>query len=146
MKDANTMSVINAFLHGYVTHFGVPSIAITDRGVQFQFSMRSQLMTFLACVSARLASMHNVIGLLKISIACLKNAMRVQTNPGNWYYNFPLVLLTVHNIFKSDTGCSLAELTFGQCMSLLGEFGKRGTASFLFYSMISSHNSRAFYF
>ena len=58
MKDANTVSVIYAFLHGYVTHFGVPSIAITDRGVQFQFSMWSQLMTFLACVRKRTTSFH----------------------------------------------------------------------------------------
>jgi len=31
MKDATTMSVIYAYLHGYVSHFGTPQIVVLDR-------------------------------------------------------------------------------------------------------------------
>ena len=58
MKDATTMSVVYAFLHGYVSHFGIPQTVMTDRGAQFKSSMFCQLLNFLNCVRKRTTSYH----------------------------------------------------------------------------------------
>ena len=50
MKDATTESVVYAFLHGYVSHFGVPGSMTTDRGSQFESGMWSQRLSFLGCL------------------------------------------------------------------------------------------------
>ena len=36
IKGAMDSTMIDAFLHGYVLHFGVPCVIITDRGAQFE--------------------------------------------------------------------------------------------------------------
>jgi len=43
MKDAMVTSIIDAFLHGYISHFGVPKVISTDRAVQFELNLFSQV-------------------------------------------------------------------------------------------------------
>ena len=125
MKDATTESVVYAFLHGYVSHL-VPGSVTTDRGSQFKSGMRSQLLSFLGCLRKRTTSFYpQCIGLIENFHRRLKDALRLQQYPNRWYYNLPLVLLTIRstrNTIKQEINCSPAELTFGQNMVLPGEF------------------------
>ena len=48
VKEATVSTIIDAFFHGYVSHFGEPSVIITDRA-QFESTLFSQLLKFLEC-------------------------------------------------------------------------------------------------
>ena len=50
IKDSSSISVVDAFLHGYVSHFGVPATLTTDRGAQFESNLWTQLMQ---CIGAK---------------------------------------------------------------------------------------------
>ena len=123
MKDATTLSVIEAFMHGYISHFGVPNVLTTDRAAQFESALFSQLLQFLGCQRNRTTSYHpQSNGLVENAHRRLKAALRMQINPQRWYHNLPLVLLSLRNTPKAEIECSPAELVFGQTVKLPGQF------------------------
>ena len=123
MKDLSSISVVNAFLHGYVSHFGVPATVTTDRGAQFGSNLWTQLMQCIGAKRNRTTSYHpQCNGLIENFHRRLKDALRVQQNPTDWAITLPLVLLHIRNTVKEDLECSSAELVFGQTMKLPGQF------------------------
>ena len=92
MKDSSSISVFDAFLHGYVSHFAVSTIVATDRGAQFESHMWTQL------IRTHSQNFHRR----------LKDALRVQQNPTDWAISLPLVLLHIRNTVKEDLDCSVA--------------------------------------
>ena len=52
----------------------------------------------------------------------LKDALRMQKFPQQWYYNLPIVMLVLHTTIKEELHCSPAELVLGQDLRLPGEF------------------------
>ena len=58
IKDSSSISVVNAFLHSYVSHFSVPTIVTTDRGAQFESKLRTQLIQRLGAKRNRTTSYH----------------------------------------------------------------------------------------
>ena len=106
IKDATISTIIDAFLHGYVSHFGVPSVIITDRGAQFEPALFSQFLKFLGCQRNRTTSYHpQSNGLVENAHSRLKAALRMQISPHRWYYNLPLVLLSIRNTPKAEIEC-----------------------------------------
>ena len=110
MKDSSSISVVNAFLHGYVSHFGVPATVTTDRGAQFESNLWTQLMQCIGAKRNRTTSYHpQCNGLIENFHRRLKDALRVQQNPTDWAITLPLVLLHIRNTVKEDLDCSSAE-------------------------------------
>ena len=110
----------------------------TDRGSQFESGMWSQLLSFLGCLRKRTTIFHpQCNGLIENFHRRLKDALRLQQYSNRWYYNLPLVLLTIRNTIKREINCSPAELTFGQNMVFPGEFSVAdSTPAMLQYDLV----------
>ena len=103
IKDATVTTVIDAFLLGYLSHFEVPQVITTDQGAQFESHLFSQFLLFIGCQRNRTVSYHpQCNGLIENSHRRLKAALRMQVNPQHWYYNMPLVFLSIRNTPKVE--------------------------------------------
>ena len=123
MKDSSSISIVNAFLHGYVSHFDIPTTVTTDRGAQFESNLWTQLMQRLSAKQNRTTRYHpQCNGLIENFHRQLKDGLRVQRNSTNRAISLPLVLLHIRNTVKEDLDSSTAELVFGQTMKLPGLF------------------------
>ena len=130
MRFYMDMYLILAFL-GLVT---------TDRGSQFESGMCSQLLSFLGCLRKRTTSFHpQCNGLIENFHRRLKDALRLQQYPNCWYYNLPLVLLTIRNTIKQEINYSPAELTFGKNMVLPGDFSIADSTPAMFQHDLVKH-------
>ena len=96
MKDSFSIFVINAFLHDYVSQFGVLTTVTTDRGAQFKSNLWTQLIQRLGAKRNRTTSYHpQCNNLVKNFHWRLKDALRVQRNPTDWAISLSLVLLHI---------------------------------------------------
>ena len=109
MKDSSSISVVNAFFHGYVSHFGVPKTVTTDRGAQFESNLWTQFIQRLGAKRKRTTRYYpQCHGLIENFYRRLKDSLRVQQNPTDWAISLPLVLLHIRNTVKEDLDCSAA--------------------------------------
>ena len=108
MKDATVTAIIDAFLHDYLSHFGVLQVITTYQEAQFESYLLSQFFQFTGCQRHRTSSYHpQSNGLVKNSHRRLKTALRMQVNPQ--YHNFPSVLLSIRNTPKPEIDCCSVE-------------------------------------
>ncbi|XP_065892772.1 mucin-3A-like [Dysidea avara] len=91
-------TVVQAFISGWISRFGVPSTVTTDRGSQFESALWKQL---------------------KQSLGSL---LKTHPNAIHWTQSLPLVLLGIRTTIKSDLHCTTAELVYGTTLRLPGEF------------------------
>ena len=64
-------TIIDAFMHGYLSHFAVPQVITTDQGEQFESLLFSQFLQFLACQRNRttvVLTISNLMVWLRIHI------------------------------------------------------------------------------
>ena len=60
IPDMTTQTVAQAFVSGWISRFGIPSIITTDRGKQFELSLWQQLMQLLGCNRIWTTSYHSM--------------------------------------------------------------------------------------
>ena len=116
-------AVAEAFLHGWISRFGVPSTIITDRGRQFESQLWNMLMTFLGTKRARTTAYHpQSNGMVERFHRQLKAALKTQPQPDAWMDALPLVMLGIRTALKEDISSTAAEMLYGTTLRLPGEF------------------------
>ena len=98
ITDITAETVPRAFIHGWISRFGVPSTVTTDRGCQFELALWNQLMQLLGCKRIRTTctSYHPAAnGLTERFHRQLKTSLKTHPNPTHWIDSVPIVLLGV---------------------------------------------------
>ncbi|BHF65316.1 hypothetical protein SprV_0200832600 [Sparganum proliferum] len=122
LPNAQTETIVKAFVSRWVAMFGAPSTVTTDRDAQFESALFQTLLNFLGCTRIRTTAYHPAAnGMVERFHRQLKTALRAVEDPGNWSDNLPLALLGIRAALKSDLGCSAPELFFGTTLRLPGE-------------------------
>ena len=108
-----------AFLSGWVSRFGIPSLIAIDRGVQFESALWQNLMQLLGTKHIRTTAYHpSANGLVECFHRQLKAALKAIPNPNHWVKTLPLVLLGIQTNVKQDIKCTSAELVYGTTLRL----------------------------
>ena len=92
MKEVSAATTADALMQGWIPYYRVPNTITTDRGTQFTSQIWKDLMIFLGTKHITTTSFYpQSNGILEIVHRRLKDALRMQSNPINWYNNLPLV-------------------------------------------------------
>ena len=123
IKDMTVETVLDAFSHGWVANYGIPSSITTDRGSQFLSAAWNQLMSTWGIKTHTTTAYHpEANGLVERLHRRLKEALLASSHnhPDQWYWKLPSVLLSIRTTLKPDIGASPAELLFGEPISVPG--------------------------
>ena len=124
MVDISAESVLDAFSHGWVQLFGVPSTMTTDRGSQFSSALFQQLVKTWNVKHVMTTPYHpEANGLVERLHRRLKEALIAlgAEEPSQWFWKLPCVLLAIRTTVKPDIGASPADLVFGEGLAVPGE-------------------------
>ena len=123
IKDMTVETILDAFAHGWVATFGVPSSITTDRGSQFLSAAWGQLMSTWGIKTHTTTAYHpEANGLVERLHRRLKEALLAcsHDHPEEWYWKLPSVLLSIRTTLKPDLGASPAEMVFGEPIAVPG--------------------------
>ena len=123
ITNTTTETVVQAFINGWVSWFGVPSTIVTDRGHQFESHVLKNLMSFLGCKWPCTTAYHpQTNGMVECFHRQLKCALKAQTNANSWMDVLPLVLLGIRTSLREGISSIAAELVYGTTLCLPGEY------------------------
>jgi cleavage and polyadenylation specificity factor subunit 1 len=127
VKNITALTVAKVFVNHWVSRYGVPHILTSDRGKQFRSKLFDEL-TGLLGTSLINTTAYNpkANGALERMHRTLETAL--MCHGGNWLDHLPAVLLGLRSAPRDDSGNSCAELTFGTCLRLPGEFFNNASA------------------
>ena len=115
--------MVQAFINGWVSRFGVTLTIVTDCGRQFESHLWKYLMLFLGCKQACTTAYHpQTNGMVEHFHGQLKCALKAQTNPNSWMDVLPLVLLEIQTSLKEDISSTAAELVYDKTLCLPAEY------------------------
>ena len=123
IKDMAVDTILDAFAHGWVANFGVPSSITTDRGAQFLSTAWGQLMQTWGISAHTTTAYHpEANGLVERLHRRLKEALLAcsHDHPEEWFWKLPSVLLSLRTTLKPDLGASPAEMLYGEPLSVPG--------------------------
>ena len=123
IKDMAVDTILDAFAHGWVANFGVPSSITTDRGAQFLSAAWGQLMQTWGINAHTTTAYHpEANGLVERLHRRLKEALLAcsHDHPEEWFWKLPSVLLSLRTTLKPDLGASPAEMLYGEPLSVPG--------------------------
>ena len=113
LTNITTEAVAQAFLSGWISHFGVPNTLTSDHGSQFKSGLLSQPMALLGIHRTRTTAYHpRANGLVEIFHRQLKAALMAHSS-NTWLLDLPLELLGIRSSLKVNLKCSTAELVYG---------------------------------
>ena len=121
--SATAESVSQAFVSGWISCFGIPSIITTDRGRQFESMLWNHLMQLLGCKRIRTTSYHPISnGIIKRFHRQVKASLKSYLDSINWTDILPIILLGIRTTLQDNVLCMIAELVYGTTLRLPGEF------------------------
>ena len=124
MVDITAESVVDAFAHGWIASFGVPTTVTTDRGSQFSSELFRQLARVWGINLIMTTPYHpEANGLVERLHRRLKESLMAlgTESPEDWFWKLPLSLLAIRTTLKPDIGASPADLVYGEGLSVPGE-------------------------
>ncbi|GBO13628.1 hypothetical protein AVEN_125936-1 [Araneus ventricosus] len=122
MVDQAATTRAQAFLHEWVSRFGVPEVFTTDRGTNFQSHLFHNLANLLGSYKNRSTAYNpKANGMIERVHRQLKVALMAHST-ADWVRALPLVLLGILSSIKLDIGASSVELVYGTSLRLPGEF------------------------
>ena len=124
IADITAESVVDAFSHGWVQHFGIPFTITTDCGSQFFSAIFQQLTKIWGIKTLMTTPYHpEANGLVERLHRRLKEALIAlgSESPNDWYWRLPRALLAIRTTIKPDLGASPADIVFGEGLCVPGE-------------------------
>jgi transposase InsO family protein len=122
LKDMEASTCLSAFLHHWVSRFGVPLIVTTDRGRQFSSATWAAACQRLGIQHVMTTAYHPQSNrMVERTHRQLKNALRLRLAGPDWPSHLPWALLGLRAAPKEDSAVTSAELVFGAPLSLPGE-------------------------
>lgn len=122
LEDITAETVANAFLHGWVSRFGVPKQITTDQGRQFESSLFREFAKVIGSKVIHTTPYHpQANGQIERWHRTLKNAIKCHTDT-NWVDELPLIMLGLRSSINNDVGHSPAEMVYGATLRLPGQF------------------------
>ena len=95
LKDITTPTIVNAFIHNYVSRFGTPDTITTDQGRQFEAKFFKELMSTFGINRIRTTSYHpQANGMVERFHRQLKAAFKCLDCPWQWFDKLPFILLS----------------------------------------------------
>ncbi len=119
IENIEASTVAQKFKETWISRFGIPDEVTTDRGLQFQSHLFTKLTNLLGIQHIKTAAYNpRANGFVERFHRQLKDSLRAASTDTNWYYDLPLVLLSIRSLTKVDIGLSPAELVYGNHLRL----------------------------
>ena len=123
LPDVSTATLASAFLHTWVSRFGVPASLTSDRGAQFTSSVWSELCSLLGTKHHLTTSYRpQANGMVERFHRRLKDALRARLVGVDWLHHLPWVLLGLRTAPREESGTSAAQHALGTPLHLPGQF------------------------
>ena len=114
-----------ALLRHWVSHFGVPTSIVTDRGRQFTCGLWRELSCLLGVTHNQTTSYHpQSNGMVERLHRTLKDRLMSRASASgssSWMSHLPFVLLGLRSSVRVDSGCSPADMLYGGPLRLPGD-------------------------
>ena len=124
LADISAQSVVDAFVMGWIQHFGIPSTVTCDRGSQFTSALFQQLTRTWGVEVVMTTPYHpEANGLVERFHRRLKEALIAlgASEPEKWFWRLPMAMLAIRTTIKPDVGASPSDLVYGEGLSVPGE-------------------------
>ena len=123
LPDSKTQTILDAFMHNWLSLYGVSTQLTTDRGSQFLSKEWKNAMTFLGIHHIHTTAYHpQSNGLAERTIQTIKKSLKTLLEDSNWYFFLPLTMLALRALVKEDLDSTDSEIVFGTQLRLPGEF------------------------
>ena len=117
--DSTAQTAARAFLSGWISRFGIPSVITTDRGVQVESALWQNLMNLLGTKHIRTTAYHPCANGL---VERFHRQLKAMRDSNHWVKFLLLVLLGIRTNIKQDINCTSVELVYGTTLHLPSEF------------------------
>lgn len=122
VADIKATTVATAIFKEWICRFGVPSSITTDRGSQFESALFTELAMFLGFKHKRTTAYNPACnGMIERWHRSLKAALGCHNNP-HWSRVLPIISLGLRTAVKEELKVSPAQLVYGECLRLPGDF------------------------
>jgi hypothetical protein len=115
-------SCADAFVASWISHYGMPSQILMDRGRQFTSTLGTALCLRLGISHITTTAYHpQANGMVERAHRQIKEALRARLPQGDWPLHLPWVFFGLRAAPKEDSAISSAELVFGAPLTLPSE-------------------------
>lgn len=122
LHDMTAETVARAFVETWIARFGIPETVTTDQGRQFESDLFRELSRAMGSKHVRTTAYHpQSNGLVERFHRTLKAAI-MAVGKKQWTSELPIIMLGLRTAYRTDFGCSVAELVYGQTLRIPGEY------------------------
>lgn len=121
IKDMTAETVATELFNQWISRYGSPMTITSDQGTQFESVLFQALAKLIGAQKTRTTAYHpQSNGIVERMHRTLKAAL--MCSPKSWLEILPTVLLGLRTSFKEDIQASPAEMLYGTCLRIPGEF------------------------
>ena len=124
IKDYEASTCARTLYQNWICHYGVPATIVSDNGTNFTSTLWQALNKYLGIQSKRCTTYHpQCNGMVERYHRTLKQALKAHCEKfKNWPEILPSIVLGFKNQIRDDIRGSPAQLTFGEQLTLPGDF------------------------
>ena len=121
VQDMTAQTCAKALLRSWVARFGLPQDITADRGRQFTSDLWKQMGTMMGVKLNNTTAYHpQANGLVERLHRQLKGSIMARSSESSWMDHLPMALLGIRTAWRTELGCSPAELVYGTTLTVPG--------------------------
>ncbi|XP_015189759.1 PREDICTED: uncharacterized protein LOC107073576 [Polistes dominula] len=114
-------TVATALFNEWISHYGTPITITSNQGTQFESALFQSLVHLIGAKKTRTTPFHpQSNGIVERLHRTLKAALMCSPKP--WLDILPVVLLGLRTSFQEDIQATPAEMLYGTCLRVPGEY------------------------